>query len=123
MPGLFDGCKFFFRGNFDYAVPSKDDLTSIITAGGGSILSREPKPGHLEEGILTVPFHADPRGELAHCCVYVVHTGSTGNSTGVGGTCGDAVSNNKIRTKYMCSVTSNWLMDCASNFRFMPLPS
>jgi len=108
LPGLFDGCKFCFHGNFDYAVPSKEDLTDIILTGGGKILVREPKPGNLDNQSLTVPYHADQGGELANCCVYLIHDNQTHLAA--------------IRTRTMCSVPSSWIMDSASNFELMPLP-
>ncbi|XP_052812599.1 BRCA1-associated RING domain protein 1-like isoform X2 [Mya arenaria] len=109
LPGLFDGCKFYFSGSFEFAVPSKEDLTRIITSGGGSILSREPKQGHLDNDLVKVPYHADPSGDLGHCCVYVIYENLNGLAP--------------IKTKYICSVTSAWIMDSASNFRLTPLSS
>ncbi|KAL4222135.1 BRCA1-associated RING domain protein 1 [Mactra antiquata] len=108
LPGLFDGCHFYFHGNFEFAVPSKEDLTSIISTGGGKFLSREPKPGHLDMQ-MTVPYHVDPKSQLASCCVYIVYDSSVSMKT--------------IRTKYMCTVPSSWIMDCASNFTLMDLPT
>ncbi|KAH3719316.1 BRCA1-associated RING domain protein 1-like [Dreissena polymorpha] len=107
LPGLFHGCKFYFHGSFEFAQPSKDDLTQIITVAEGTILTREPKPGYLDNN-LTVPYHADPSCEFANICVFIVH---------------EKISDRVVlRNKNMCSVTSAWIMDSACNFQFMPLP-
>ncbi|XP_053373735.1 BRCA1-associated RING domain protein 1-like [Mercenaria mercenaria] len=107
LPGLFDGCYFYFHGSFEYANPTKEDFISIVTAGGGKLLSREPKPGHLEM-TLTVPYHADVKSELASCCVYIVHEAN--------------VKFKPIRTANMCSIPATWIMDCVANFKLLPLP-
>ncbi|XP_060597871.1 BRCA1-associated RING domain protein 1-like isoform X2 [Ruditapes philippinarum] len=108
LPGLFDGCHFYFHGSFEYANPTKEDFMNMVTIGGGKLLTREPKPGHLDI-TLTVPYHADAVSELATCCVYLVHEPN--------------VNYPPIRTKHMCSVPTSWIMDCVANFSLMELPT
>ena len=79
-----------------------------MTAGGGKLLSREPKPGHLDM-TLTVPYHADANSELAACCVYIVHEPN--------------VNFKPVRTKNMCSIPTSWIMDCVANFTLLELPT
>jgi BRCA1-associated RING domain protein 1 len=43
LPGLFDGCQFFFSGIFDPKTPQKEELIQLVKYGGGRILTREPK--------------------------------------------------------------------------------
>ena len=108
LPGLFNGCWFYFHGDFEYAVPSKEDLSATIKIGGGKILTREPKPGHLDESTLTVPFHVDEDSDLKDCCTFIIfETGSK---------------HQPIRTKYICSVPASWVIDCAATFTLLPLP-
>ena len=106
-PGLFDGCQFYFHGSFEFSVPSKDDLVEVIKSGGGKILSREPKPGHLDSLDLTVPYHANPEGNLAHCCVFIVHQ--------------NLAEFQPIRTNHMCSVPVSWVLESAAEFKLQDL--
>ncbi|XP_060064701.1 BRCA1-associated RING domain protein 1-like [Ylistrum balloti] len=102
LPGLFDGCQFYFHGKFEYPTPEKSELLDLVKAGGGLVLKREPKVGSLDESTLTVPYHADPDSDGAQCCVFVLHDNS--------------VSFSKINTRRMCSLPVSWLMDCISSF-------
>ena len=103
LPGLFDGCQFYFHGNFEFSMPTKNDLVEVVKSGGGKILSREPKPGHLESLELTVPYHVDAKGNLANCCIFLVHENSAEFQP--------------IKTKHMCSVTVSWIMDSVAEFK------
>ena len=89
-------------------MPTKDDLLEVVKAGGGRILSREPKPGHLDSLDLTVPYHADTAGNLSNCCIFVVHEKSPEFQP--------------IRTKHMCSVPIAWIMDSAAEFKLKDIP-
>ncbi|XP_033762661.1 BRCA1-associated RING domain protein 1-like [Pecten maximus] len=102
LPGLFDGCQFYFHGKFVYPTPDKTELMDLVKAGGGLILRREPKVDSLDESTLTVPYHADPESDCAQCCVFVLHDNS--------------VTFPKINTRRMCSLPVRWLMDCMSTF-------
>lgn len=102
LPGLFDGCQFYFHGKFEYPTPEKTELMDLVKTGGGLILRREPKVGSLDESTLTVPYHADPESDSAQCCVFVLHDNS--------------VNFPKINSRRMCSLPVRWLMDCMSTF-------
>jgi hypothetical protein len=47
---LFHGMKFYFSGTF--SSPSKSDLTSLILAGDGKVLSRKPAPSDQQAWII-----------------------------------------------------------------------
>ena len=126
LPGLFDGCQFYFSGEFCPPHPSKEDLVQMVKYGGGKILSREPKPDI--DGSLCLPttreskkatnhavtlariaYHANPSSKQYRCTQYVIY---------------DSLAEKKphIRnTDSVCSMPSTWLMDCASNFAILDL--
>ncbi|RMX38967.1 hypothetical protein pdam_00008176 [Pocillopora damicornis] len=118
LPGLFDGCQFFFNGEFIPPQPSKEDLVQLVKYGGGRILSREPKPDIDESLCLPrtpesnkasvtlapVAYHADPDTKHYRCTQFIIY---------------DSLAEKKPRS--VCSMPSTWLMDCASNFQILTL--
>lgn len=42
-PSLFNGLLFFFAGTFTPPAPSRTDLCSLVSAGGGKVIARKPK--------------------------------------------------------------------------------
>ncbi|KAK3587818.1 hypothetical protein CHS0354_019683 [Potamilus streckersoni] len=108
LPGLFDGCQFYFHGTFEYPTPEKEELLELVKNGGGRILMREPKPGHHCDEDLTVPYHAPPHGNLKECCFYIVHDTS--------------LKFPPIRTPRLCSVPASWIMNCIDKFILLDPP-
>lgn len=108
LPGLFDGCQFYFHGSFDYPTPEKSDLVDLVKCGGGLVIKREPKVSTMDESTLTVAYHADPDSGHGQCCVFVVHDPSVNFS--------------KIVTRRMCSVPVSWIMDCVASFKLLDIP-
>ena len=126
LPGLFDGCQFYFSGEFCPPHPSKEHLVQMVKYGGGKILSREPKPDIDESLCLPttresnkapnpavtlapIAYHANPSSKQYRCTQYVIY---------------DSLAEKKpnIRnTDSVCSMPSPWLMDCASNFAIIDL--
>ncbi|KAJ7389986.1 BRCA1-associated RING domain protein 1 [Desmophyllum pertusum] len=126
LPGLFDGCQFYFSGEFCPPHPSKEDLIQMVKYGGGKILSREPKPDVDESlclpttresnkvsnhavSIATVAYHANPSSKQYRCTQYIIY---------------DSLAEKKPHiwnTDSVCSMPLTWLMDCASNFAVLDL--
>lgn len=124
LPGLFDGCQFYFYGEFCPPHPPKEDLIQLIKYGGGKILSREPKPDVDETLCLptshkvnrapnqavplaSVAYHAKPESKLYRCTQYVIYDPLTDKKPHVWNT-------DSVRTMPL-----TWLMDCASNFAIL----
>ena len=124
LPGLFDGCQFYFSGEFCPPHPSKEDLVQMVKYGGGKILSREPKsdvdkslclPTTRETykvpnnavTLAPIAYHANPSSKQYHCTQYVIY---------------DSLAEKKSHIRNtVSSMPSTWLMDCASNFAILEL--
>lgn len=123
---MFDGCQFYFSGNFCPPHPSKEDLVQMVKYGGGKVLSREPKPDVNKSLCLPttresnkapnhavtlapIAYHANPSSKQYRCTQYVIY---------------DSLAEKKPHfrnTGSVCSMPSTWLMDCASNFTILDL--
>lgn len=124
LPGLFDGCQFYFYGEFCPPHPPKEDLTQMVKFGGGKILSREPKPDVDEtlclptshktnkvpnQAVMLAPvaYHANPESKLYRSTQYIIY---------------DPLAQKKPHiwdTGSLCTLPLKWLMDCASNFAIL----
>lgn len=102
LPRLFDGCRFFLSGPFEYPTPSRDDLGILITLGGGTVLHREPKLEQIEEQ--QVPYHACTGRCLEWCDHYVVRDETTGG---------------EMRGPRLCDTSATWLLDCITRFQLI----
>ncbi|KAH9520085.1 BRCA1-associated RING domain protein 1 [Bulinus truncatus] len=71
LPGLFDGCQFYFLGKFTY--PSREELIGLVKRGGGVILTREPRLHNLDDYPYTIPYHASEDSTLADCSIFVIY--------------------------------------------------
>ncbi|KAM7448499.1 BRCA1-associated RING domain protein 1 [Porites harrisoni] len=123
LPALFDGCQFYFYGEFCPPHPAKEDLIQMVKFGGGKILSREPKPDVDETLCLPtsqkanvtavtlapVAYHANPTSRNYRCTQYVIYDSLVDKKPHIWST--DSV----------CTVPVTWLMDCASNFAILEL--
>jgi len=119
LPSLFDGCQFFFYGDFFPPHPAKEDLVQMIKYGGGKILSREPKPRVDETLCLPnkvpvqavylapVAYHANPESELYRCTQYIIYNSLYEKKPHI------------WETMTLRTLPSTWLMDCASNFAIL----
>lgn len=118
LPSLFDGCNFFFSGDFKPPCVPKDELIQMVKSGGGKILSREPKPDFdvsRDVGRLTtaptVVYHARPDSDQYRRTEYVIFDPLSGRRS-------------RVR-KYSDAVSSapvSWLMDCISHFEIVDVP-
>ena len=108
LPGLFDGCHFYFHGPYEYPTPTKEELSALVKVGGASVLSREPKPDLvMDQSQLTVPYHAAPNSQLANCSYFIVHDNR--NDTMV------------MVTKQICRVPASYVLDCIAQFKILDL--
>ncbi|XP_031564381.1 BRCA1-associated RING domain protein 1-like [Actinia tenebrosa] len=125
LPGLFDGCQFFFSGTFDPKTPSKEDLISLVKYGGGKILTREPKQEidyspfiiqskynkdtmHLST-LSTVAYHAQPDSTQYRCTIYIIYDPLSQNKQAV----------RNVRGPSIAPV--GWLLDCISKFEIIDI--
>nr|XP_019582640.1 PREDICTED: BRCA1-associated RING domain protein 1 isoform X1 [Rhinolophus sinicus] len=108
LPKLFDGCYFFFGGNFKHH--PKDNLIKLATAAGGQILSRKPKPdSDVTQTINTVAYHAKPDSDQRFCTQYIIY---------------EDLSNHlpeRVRRGKVWMAPSSWIIDCVMSFELLPL--
>nr|XP_060479443.1 BRCA1-associated RING domain protein 1 isoform X2 [Panthera onca] len=72
LPKLFDGCYFYFGGAFKHH--PKDNLVKLVTAAGGQVLSRKPKPdSDVTQTINTVAYHAKADSDQRFCTQYIIY--------------------------------------------------
>ncbi|XP_033120913.1 BRCA1-associated RING domain protein 1-like [Anneissia japonica] len=103
-PLLFDGCHFYFNGNF--TTPSKKDLGQLVKSGGGTFLLREPKiDDDVIQSCRQVPYHASTDSPQPNCCYYIINSPLQ-----------DALS---VHTAKLCSMPLSWLMDCIAQFKII----
>uniref|UniRef100_A0A6P7GZG2 BRCA1-associated RING domain protein 1-like n=1 Tax=Diabrotica virgifera virgifera TaxID=50390 RepID=A0A6P7GZG2_DIAVI len=108
LPKLFDGISFYITGHVDMVNMNgcnvqKDNLATIIKAGGGQILQRAPTPSTCEKKVY-FPFHAAKSN--AKCCNYIVYEES----------------NPPVLMYHMPELkhkSSKWLIDCVVNFAIL----
>ncbi|GBP36279.1 BRCA1-associated RING domain protein 1 [Eumeta japonica] len=78
LPGLFDGCHFYFHnfnGKYEISkslVVTKPILSKLVTDGGGVILRRVPNPESIPESEQLIPYHAKENGKLSACSHYII---------------------------------------------------
>ncbi|XP_077011151.1 BRCA1-associated RING domain protein 1 isoform X2 [Tamandua tetradactyla] len=110
LPKLFDGCYFYFGGTFKHH--PKDNLIKLVTAAGGQILRRKPKPdSDVTQTINTVAYHAKPDSDQRFCTQYIIY---------------EDLSNyrpEKIRRGKVWMAPSSWFIDCVMSFELLPLDS
>ena len=109
LPGLFVGCQFYFQGHFTHSNPIKEELIELVKLGGGTFLHREPKPGHLDNSTLTVPFYAPTEGPMSKVCIFAIYE----NGSYV----------NEIRTHRMVTLPASWIMASASALKLLEAPT
>ncbi|XP_067649775.1 BRCA1-associated RING domain protein 1-like [Haliotis asinina] len=103
LPGLFDGCQFYFYGSFYAPTPKKEDLQTLVKSAGGKIISREPKLQNIDDYDQTVPYHVESTSSLKDCSVFIIHD--------------KRVSYPAVNSSRMCALSANWIMDSIASFR------
>uniref|UniRef100_A0A8C5V2G0 BRCA1-associated RING domain protein 1 n=1 Tax=Microcebus murinus TaxID=30608 RepID=A0A8C5V2G0_MICMU len=110
LPRLFDGCYFYLGGTFTHH--PKDSLIKLVTAAGGQILSRKPKPdSDVTQTINTVAYHAKPDSDQRFCTQYIIY---------------EDLSNycpERVRQGKVWMAPSSWFIDCVMSFELLPLDS
>jgi len=105
LPGLFDGCSFYFHGEFCQPTPPREDLVQLVTLGGGAVLHREPTVDMVNQSAVTVPYHAHMTSSLANCSHYVV----SADERDVTAVTGDR----------LCRVPPSWITTCIAQFQLV----
>lgn len=105
VPGLFDGCEFYFVGDFPPPGASKEDLMHLVRLSGGSVVSRQPKSSDSHMSIH--PFHAK---QYAFQNTFIVYDPCTEPRI--------LPPNSKVAI-----VPASWLLDCLSYFELIDLPN
>nr|XP_010334664.1 BRCA1-associated RING domain protein 1 isoform X3 [Saimiri boliviensis boliviensis]XP_010334666.1 BRCA1-associated RING domain protein 1 isoform X3 [Saimiri boliviensis boliviensis] len=110
LPKLFDGCYFYFGGTFKHH--PKDNLIKLVTAGGGQILSRKPKPdSDVTQTINTVAYHARPDSDQRFCTQYIIYENLSNYHP------------ERVRQGKVWMAPSSWFIDCVMSFELLPLDS
>lgn len=110
LPKLFDGCYFYFGGTFK-RLP-KDNLIKLVTAAGGQILSRRPKPdSDVTQTINTIAYHAQPDSDQRFCTQYIIYEDASNYRP------------ERIRQGKVWMAPSSWFIDCVMSFELLPVDS
>ena len=110
LPRLFDGCFFYLLGSFQK--PPKEELLQLVKAGGGHLLSRQPKPdSDVTQTLNSAAYHAQPGSDQAFCTQYILYDpeGSYRPS--------------RIRLCKVWSAPSSWLLGFIKAFSLLPVPA
>lgn len=126
LPKLFDGCSFYFAGEFDKILP-KDAVTNLIKLGGGRILSREPKTSDVDPMVLSISpavskqklvqtsaspivvFHAKENSAQRCCTQYIIYDEKKSPAY------------TRTFSPVLSSTTVAWVLDCISNFEILDI--
>ncbi|CAL1525972.1 unnamed protein product [Lymnaea stagnalis] len=106
LPGLFDGCQFYFHGKFNSPTPSREELVSLVRLGGGVLLTREPRLYNLDDYPYTIPYHASGSSSLADCAIFVVYDDHCPNPP-------------YTEAQRMSYLPASWLLDSAAAFTLL----
>uniref|UniRef100_A0A8C5KPX7 BRCA1 associated RING domain 1 n=1 Tax=Jaculus jaculus TaxID=51337 RepID=A0A8C5KPX7_JACJA len=110
LPKLFDGCYFYFVGNFTHH--PKDNLVKLVAAAGGKFLSRRPKPdSDVTQTINTVAYHARADSDQYFCTQYIIYEDLCNSRP------------ERVRQGKVWMAPSSWLISCALSFELLPLDS
>uniref|UniRef100_A0A8B9KF68 BRCT domain-containing protein n=1 Tax=Astyanax mexicanus TaxID=7994 RepID=A0A8B9KF68_ASTMX len=109
LPRLFDGCFFYLLGSFQK--PPKDELLQLVKAGGGQLLSRQPKPdSDVTQTLSSAAYHAQPGSDQAFCTQYILYDPE------------GSYRPDRIRLGKVWSAPSTWLVECIKTFSLLPVP-
>ncbi|KAM7104847.1 BRCA1-associated RING domain protein 1 isoform 2-T3 [Molossus nigricans] len=110
LPKLFDGCYFYFGGIFKHH--PRDNLIKLVTAAGGQILRRKPKPdSDVTQTINTVAYHARPDSDQRFCTQYIIYEDLSSHRP------------ERVRQGKVWVAPSSWFIDCVMSFKLLPLDS
>ncbi|XP_016052355.1 PREDICTED: BRCA1-associated RING domain protein 1 [Miniopterus natalensis] len=110
LPKLFDGCYFYLGGIFKHH--PKDNLIKLVTAAGGQILMRKPKPdSDVTQTINTVAYHARPDSDQRFCTQYIIYEDLSSHRP------------ERVRQGKVWVAPSSWFIGCVMSFELLPLDS
>ncbi|KAG7282847.1 hypothetical protein CRUP_020685 [Coryphaenoides rupestris] len=113
LPPLFDGCFFFPLGSL-VGSPSKPELLSLLQAGGGQLLRRQPKPdSDVTQTMSAAAYHAAPGSDQALCTQYILYDPRAKPPP--------PAALVRHRGK-VWSAPIRWVVDCIAAFRLLPVP-
>ncbi|XP_007528003.1 BRCA1-associated RING domain protein 1 isoform X2 [Erinaceus europaeus] len=108
LPKLFDGCYFYLGGTFRHH--PKDNLIKLVTAAGGQILSRKPKPdSDVTQTINTVAYHAKADSDQRFCTQYIIYEDVSSHRP------------ERVRQGKVWMAPSSWFIGCVMSFELLPL--
>ncbi|XP_036898028.1 BRCA1-associated RING domain protein 1, partial [Sturnira hondurensis] len=108
LPKLFDGCYFYFGGIFKHH--PKDNLIRLVTAAGGQVLNRKPKPdSDVTQTINTVAYHANPDSDQRFCTQYIIYEDLSSHRP------------ERARQGKVWVAPSSWFIDSVMSFELLPL--
>ncbi|XP_053482193.1 BRCA1-associated RING domain protein 1 isoform X2 [Ictalurus furcatus] len=109
LPPLFNGCFFYLLGSFHK--PPRDELVQLVKAGGGRLLSRQPKAdSDVTQTVTAAAYHARPDSDQALCTHYILYEPQSSSRPG------------PVRLGKVWSAPSSWLLDCIRAFSLLPVP-
>ena len=103
-PRLFDGCHFYFKGQFSDPYPVKVDLMALIKSGGGVVLKREPDPEGIPSDERRLPYHSRFNSPLAQCSHYIIYQEGLKEPL------------LKYDMKHVKSLPTAWMIECIKTF-------
>ncbi|XP_012581495.1 PREDICTED: BRCA1-associated RING domain protein 1 [Condylura cristata] len=108
LPKLFDGCYFYFGGTYKHH--PKDNLIKLVSAAGGQVLSRKPKPdSDVTQTINTVAYHAKADSDQRFCTQYIIYEDLSHHRQ------------ERVRQGKVWIAPSSWFIDCVMAFELLPL--
>ncbi|TTA11862.1 BRCA1-associated RING domain protein 1 [Bagarius yarrelli] len=109
LPPLFNGCFFYLLGSFHK--PPRDELVQLVRAGGGQLLSRQPKAhSDVTQTVMAAAYHAPPDSDQAFCTHYILYDPQNSSRPG------------PVRLGKVWAAPSSWLLDCIKVFSLLPVP-
>ncbi|CAL4062939.1 unnamed protein product, partial [Meganyctiphanes norvegica] len=106
-PGLFNGCHMYLYGTFRQPYPSKKEMETVIRAGGGVVLAREPNAEDIPQMEQTVPFYAAAGSPLSECSHYIIYQE------------GSLEPQLKYTMKHIKSLPLVWIMSCIDHYKLI----
>lgn len=111
LPGLFDGCHFYVTNNVSYKIPnctfSRANIITLIKAGGGTVLSRQPDPEAIPLAEQTVPYHAPRDGLLSSTSHFIIYSPGRGEPE------------LKYNMKHCKTLPVEWFINCVLNWQLI----
>ena len=88
----------------------KDNLIKLVTAGGGQILIRKPKPNSdMTQTINAVAYHAKPDSDQHFCTQCIIYEDLTNHRP------------ERVRQGKVWMTPSSWFINCVMSFELLPL--